>query len=135
MFRHKLNKLVDFNDPWPILIYFFQYFLDMFISIVISQGIHEWLEFSLVDATRVIAVEDLKGLTEDFDLLLREGFLFLFVLLLLWLTNYRPWCLRLLLICHWLLHWLSKIAWCATVKFWLCGERKVLHNDLLVWIS
>jgi hypothetical protein len=47
----------------------------------------------------MIAVKDLKGLAEDFDLLLGEGFLFLFVLFLLWLVEERNWVLNFFLVC------------------------------------
>lgn len=88
MFRHELNKLINLNHPRTILIYLFQYLLDMLISIVITQRVHQILELSLINAARMVAVKDFKGLAEDFDLLLGEWFLFLFVFpFLLWLAD------------------------------------------------
>ncbi len=91
MFWHELNKLVDFNDAWTVLIDFFQNLFDMLIRVIVAQSVHQRLELSFIDATWMVAVKDLKSLTEDFDLLLSERFLFFFVLFLLWLVEERDW--------------------------------------------
>jgi hypothetical protein len=92
MFWHELNKLVDFNDPWSVLIDLFQNFFDLLIRVIVAQRVHQRLELSFIDATWMVAVKNLKGLAEDFDLLLSEGFLFFFVLFLLWLAQERDLC-------------------------------------------
>ncbi len=48
----------------------------------------------------MVAVKDFEGLAEDFDLLLGEGFLFLFVLLFLRLADNVHLGLRLFLVSH-----------------------------------